>query len=435
MNYRFDLFDMIYCISSTCDLISNEIADHHNQVAFLAVNIARELDFTVEQQRNIFIAGLLHDIGAFSTKERRELLLSEADDIHDHALIGASLLENFEPLKNVAEIIRYHHLPWGNGAGRLAGGRSVSPESHVIHLADRVAVQIDPKREIIGQADIIRENIRSLSGRLFVPEFVDAFLELSKREYLWFSVINKPLMSRLPDLMNFTAIGLSLDETVSISEIFANIIDFRSPFTARHSIGVAAVAEKLAELSGFTEKECKMMLIAGYLHDLGKLAIDNDILEKNGALSEEEYNIIKTHTFHTYRTLQVIKGFEVINNWASLHHEKLNGAGYPFHLKAGDIPPGSRIMAVADTFTALLEDRPYRRGIGLKNAVATIGEMVDSGLLCPAVFKTLMANLEELDAVRMAAQERAGNRYELIHAVLAEPLAAALSAPARGIQN
>src|SRR5690606_8284531 len=114
---------------------------------------------------------------------------------------------------------------------------------------------------------------------------------------------------------------LNLDELIKLSEVFAYIIDFRSPFTANHSLGVAQVARKLAELAGFSENECKMMLIAGYLHDIGKLAISNEILEKPEKLETDEFNIIKSHVFYTYRTLESIKEFETINIWASLHHE------------------------------------------------------------------------------------------------------------------
>lgn len=120
------------------------------------------------------------------------------------------------------------------------------------------------------------------------------------------------------------------DEIIELTKIFANIIDFRNPFTATHSAGVAKTAEKLAELAGFSENECKMMLVAGYLHDLGKLAVSKSILDKPGNLDPGERNVIRSHAFYTYRLLQAIKGFEIINKWASFHHEKLNGKGYSF---------------------------------------------------------------------------------------------------------
>jgi len=95
------------------------------------------------------------------------------------------------------------------------------------------------------------------------------------------------------------------------------------------------------------------MEIAGYFHDLGKLRVPKEILEKPGKLSTEEFNIIKSHTYHTYRILSHIPNFETINWWASFHHERLNGSGYPFRINAFNFPLGSRIMAIADVFTLL----------------------------------------------------------------------------------
>ena len=139
------------------------------------------------------------------------------------------------------------------------------------------------------------------------------------------------------------------------------------------------------------------MLVAGYLHDLGKLAVNNAILEKPGQLDDEEFNSIKSHPFYTYRTLQVIKEFETINTWAALHHERLDGSGYPFHLTAEDIPLGSRIIAMADVFTAITEDRPYRKGMDRDEVLGVMSGMVAGKKLCPNVFQLLADHFEETE--------------------------------------
>ncbi len=122
------------------------------------------------------------------------------------------------------------------------------------------------------------------------------------------------------------------------------------------------------------------------------MAVRKDILDKNGSLNQEEFNIVKSHTYYTYRLLQGIKGFEVINTWASLHHEKLDGSGYPFHLLGKNIPFGSRIMAVADIFTAISEIRPYRYAMSKEEVIDVIQSMTDNGLICKKVTKILFDN-------------------------------------------
>ena len=413
-NNQVNMYDLIFCLTNTGDLISNTISSHHKKVAYLAFRIAKQFGLTASQQNEVFLAGLLHDIGAFSKRDRLELIETEAPDANNHAVIGAKILEGFAPLHEAAKIIRYHHTPWKGHESKTFDGGSVPLASHIIHLADRIAVQICPGKGAIGQIKGICEKIMRGSGTIFMPELVEAFLSLSGKEYIWLDLNYEPLMTIMPSMMNFDTVELGLDEVIKLSEVFAYIIDFRSHFTANHSSGVAAVAAKIADLVGFSENEQKMMLVAGYLHDLGKLAIDSEILEKPSKLEIEEYNEIKSHTFYTFRTLQVIPGFETINVWASYHHERLDGKGYPFHLTSEDIPLGSRIMAVADVFTAISEDRPYRKGMNQFAVVKVIRNMVETNALCPFVAEVLIDNYELLNECRIKEQIKAALKYKAL---------------------
>ncbi len=407
-----NMFDLISCISSTGDLINKEITNHHKKVAYMAFRIAESFGLSKEQQREIFLAGLLHDLGAFSPAERLELFDRETPDAHRHAFVGAWIIENFQPLKNASEIIRYHHMPWDDGKGKMLEDKHIPLSSHILHLADRIVVQIDPDKGIIAQVDAISKNIKGRAGSDFFPSLVEAYLDISGREYIWLDTVYEPLMTVIPNMLNFDTLELTIDQAIDLSKVIAYLIDFRSPFTVKHSTGVAAVAEKLAEMIGFSENECKMMMIAGFLHDLGKLAVNQEILEKPGRLETDEVNIIRSHTFYTFRTLQTINGFETINTWASLHHERLNGEGYPFHYKSEDIPLGSRIMAAADIFTAITEDRPYRRGMSQENVIEVMEGLVKSNSICPLVFSYISENFEELNDIRNKAQESAGMEYD-----------------------
>jgi putative nucleotidyltransferase with HDIG domain len=156
---------------------------------------------------------------------------------------------------------------------------------------------------------------------------------------------------------------MSIEDLVQLSKIFSHIIDFRSKFTAKHSAGVAKTAERLAELVGFSPMECRMMLVAGYLHDLGKLAISDEVLEKPAKLTIDEYNEIRAHTYYTYRLLEPIAEMKTINEWAAFHHEKLNGKGYPFHLAGTTYLWAHGLWRWRMCFTAVTESRPYRKSM------------------------------------------------------------------------
>lgn len=406
-----NMYELIVCLTDAEDLISPEVANHHQQVAYLAFKIGEQLGLPDEEKKSLVLAGLLHDAGTLSLDERLELLESESPTSQNHALRGAQLIEGFPPLRNAADIIRYHHIPWENGAGCKFKGNDVPYLCHILHLADRIAVLVDHSRDVIDQIKGIQEAILRQKGSVFTPESVDAFLEISCQEYIWLNIVYKPLLNILPDIVTLGVVELELDDVIELTMIFAKIIDFRSPFTANHSAGVAKTAEKLAALSGFSETECKMMLVAGNLHDLGKLAVQREVLEKPYKLSPEEFNMIRGHTFYTYRLLQSITGFETINKWASFHHEKLNGEGYPFHLNEESIPLGSRIMAVADIYTAITEDRPYRKGMPKEQVIAILNSMVDNRSISPYVVSILLENFECIHDVCRKAQEQAAAEY------------------------
>jgi putative nucleotidyltransferase with HDIG domain len=385
---------------------------HQEQVAYIALSVASELKLSTDQQCQVALAGELHDVGFLSMEDRIKFTEKdfEVTETYNHEFIGYVLLRKFKPLKTSAEMIRFHHLPWDYGKGSTCEGVDVPFGSHILNLADRIAVSIDKSSEVLGQVDEIVKNVLQYSGKLFHPDVVKAFLSLSSREYFWLDASSPNCGSIVKRKVSPYNIWLSTNELLQLAEVFAQIVDFRSPFTAHHSTGVAATAGALARVAGFSEMECELMQVAGYLHDIGKLAIPSSIVEKPGGLSDLEQHIMKSHVYYTYRTLENINGFETINTWASLHHERLDGSGYPFHLTAVDLPLGSRIMAVADVFTALMEDRPYRKGMKKEDALEILDKMTTFSL-DPHIVSLLFDNLDEINTIRFTAQNMAEDRY------------------------
>jgi HD-GYP domain-containing protein (c-di-GMP phosphodiesterase class II) len=408
------LFDMVMCLSDSLDLISQDVINHHKRVAYIAFSLGAELGLSREEQNELLLAGALHDIGAFSLRERLDALEFELGDphrpsrtgysLHRHAQIGYLLLKGFEPFFHVANIVRYHHVPWD---GEEEFGEKIPLESHLLHLADRIDVLIDKRKEILDQSEIIVEKIDQKSGTMFAPHLVEAFKNLASKEFFWFE-----LTSRSPDsiLLGRSRLGdveLDLDGLLDFSRFLAQIVDMRCRFTATHSWGVAIVSQILGQFMGLSEKEGKMLKIAGYLHDLGKLAVPQEIIDQPGALSQSQYNIIKSHAFYTYNILENIEDLEPINFWASFHHERLDGSGYPFHHRGEDLTLGARIVAVADVFTAIAEARPYREGMDKSRALETLDRMARNGALDINVVSVLRRNYDAINSARTATQKEA----------------------------
>lgn len=408
---KVSLFDLISSLSDAIDLVSPSVVNHHKLVAYIGCSIAKELNLPEEQINDITLAGAVHDVGGLSLKERLDLLAFEAENTQLHCELGYQLLSIFKPFNNVANIVRYHHLYWNDGEGMKCKGKAVSMASHIIHLADRIAVSLNLKEEILSQVKPVLDKVMAQSNKMFNPDFVLAFKRVSEKEFFWFNLISPNIMQILRALVTIPSIELDIDALLDLTKMYAKIIDFRSKFTSTHSSGLAASAEEIARLGGFSDTECKMIRIAGYLHDLGKLAVPAEYLEKPDNLSKDEFNVIKSHAFHTYRLLKALGDFEVIAEWSAYHHECLDGTGYPFHLKGKAIPMGSRIIAVADVFVALTEDRPYRKGMSKEKTIDILQRMADNYVLDPNIVSLIKLNYEDINAIRMAAQDKATEEY------------------------
>jgi HD-GYP domain-containing protein (c-di-GMP phosphodiesterase class II) len=141
------------------------------------------------------------------------------------------------------------------------------------------------------------------------------------------------------------------------------------------------------------------MRIAGLLHDLGKLSIPNDILEKPGPLTKSEQLVVRQHTFYTYRILQQLEPLGNVAEWAAYHHETLDGRGYPFKVDETTLSLGSRIMAVADIFVALAENRPYREKLPKETIERIMGTMVENHKISSRLVEILFDNYFEANQV------------------------------------
>lgn len=422
---KFSFFDMYLSLSTALDMVDPRLGDHHKLTCYIAAHLAKHLGLVGDDYRRVFASSLIHDIGATSLHERLDILEFDCDASGDHAIIGEAVLSCVDPLADLAADIGDHHVIWNNGAGQTHRGRDVSLVSHIIQLADRVAVLIDRKTPLILlQADGIRDKIHRKSGKLFPPEMADAFCDMSKPANFWLGMDPAFLEKSLRDLSAFQDEFMGLEELEDLSSIFAFLIDSRSRFTASHSTGVAVVAEHLGLAHGLSPKVCKSLKIAGYLHDIGKLSVPTEILEKKGKLDKNERAIMDGHCFYTEKIIANVRGLEEISEWASRHHEFLDGSGYPHGLNHSDLGIHARIMTVADIFTALTEDRPYRDGMSLDDALKVIGDFADLGKIDKAVMSSLHENVGDIDSSRRDAQIAENNKLDKLWSRAAEFIAA-----------
>lgn len=412
----FDLspIQIIQTLSMALEMTVSGINQHQQRTAVITYYLSNQIGLAQQEQHQLVTAALLHDIGAAPSMDERLLILTACEgkplntSLYVHAKNGAKLLEKSLCFNNIATIIRFHHDKWAGGNPSGLSGEAIPLGSRIIHLAGSIDTYVDHSKHIFSQTDKVEKKIMQGRGINFDPTLVDAFRIVAQQDCFWLDIMNPQYASSL--IRHSTAWAktrLTPQELLNIAEIYATLIDRTSSFTANHSRSVSSVAVLLAQEMGFCESERYMMRVAGLLHDLGKLSLPCELLEKQGPLSPYETKLVRQHTYFTFRILERIGPFKTIAYWAALHHETLDGKGYPFKLSKTHLPLGSRIMAVADVFVALAEDRPYRSRISKKQLKAILLDMVASHKLDARVVKTLFANYEAADAIVTA-----GTLYE-----------------------
>jgi response regulator RpfG family c-di-GMP phosphodiesterase/signal transduction histidine kinase len=181
------------------------------------------------------------------------------------------------------------------------------------------------------------------------------------------ALANKNLRMRTSDLVEQQR-SLFLSTVKSL----ASAIDAKDEYTRHHSTRVTEFSLKIAAKMGFSEKEISDLELASILHDVGKIAVPESILNKPGKLTPEEFTLIKEHPVRGESILSPVVELKEIARVVRAHHERYDGTGYPDRLKGHEIPLGARIMAIADTYDSITSERPYRKAASHRYAVKEI---------------------------------------------------------------
>ncbi|GAV22401.1 HD domain-containing phosphohydrolase [Carboxydothermus pertinax] len=394
MKYEVDLTDVVIALSKALEFTKEELGYHHERVAYIAASLGKKLNLPEKDYETLFWASFLHDLGAGAKLVDREIYNLDKYDTN-HANLGYELLKDVPFFSEVAQVIKHHHTKFIDFSSDEKYN-SLAFLSQIIFAADQIDLMLLPKKSALLQQNEIERYFRKNNKILFNEKIVEAFLSLSRQESFWLDLTEIYVEERLKHLRPKTKILAGERELKLLTVPFARIIDAKSPFTEKHSLKVAALSGQLAEITGHSAQKT-LIEIAGLLHDIGKLAVPNKVLEKNGPLNDEEFALIKAHPYFTYYLLKDVDGFEDIARWAGYHHEQPNGQGYPFKLKKDQLCLLSRVIAVADKWVALTEKRPYRDALPVKNALEIIEDMAKKEIVDRDIVKLLKENIDFLE--------------------------------------
>ena len=416
---KLDLTDMLYALSFALEKAEMELlgieTGHGRRVACLSMYMAEQAGIKGEELRDYVGCCVLHDnaLAEFIHEELSESPISEGLEtqspdiinidavIHDgsHCKIGEENIRLVPFRTNVDNIVLYHHEN-ADGSGPL--GKTAAEtglKAQILHLADEVDIHFNLSGMTESEFNRVSEWVQSQSGKMFSEASVKLFHDAVTYDKIAYLASRGALASMQREMRTVTS-EYSDEAIHRLAGMFARIIDYKSEFTQTHSLSVADKVEQMANYYGFDHEKTIRLYLAGALHDIGKLIVSNDILEKQSRLTDDEFSVMRDHASATRNILRRVKGIPDILRWASNHHEKLNGTGYPRGLTAKNLGFEERLMACVDIYQALTEKRPYKDGMPHEKAIAIMMKMADEGEIDEAIVRdmeTVMAPSESAE--------------------------------------
>lgn len=381
------LGQLLNSLSYALDIAENRYYGHSRRTAYIAYYIAKEIGLKEEDIIDIYYASLIHDIGMAGDLSNYSVMdIHYHDDLKkEHCALGYKILDKLPLKKEIKKYILYHHEEWeGTGPYGLKEN-SIPLASQIIHLADYFEIFFIRNTEykvVDYDVNIISRWLDKYRNKMFQSYLCDAFLEVISKERFWLDLKSININLVLEIIEPGKNISIDIEDLQKISEAFSILIDAKSKFTYEHSKGISNITCNFATYLGYNPLMIKKLTIAANLHDIGKFVIPLNILEKPDKLTSTEFSIIKSHAYYTKLILKQVEGIEDIAEWAGNHHEKLNGKGYPEKLDEKTLTKEDQLIAFADIFQALTEDRPYRNGMNPKNAIDIMKDMAEKGYLC-----------------------------------------------------
>jgi putative nucleotidyltransferase with HDIG domain len=440
--------ELLSALSYALDLTEGQPEGHGVRCCWIGMNIGRAIGLAGDELNDLYYTLLLKDIGC-SSNAARICQLYLTDDLEfkrdaklldeslpqvlrfvlSHTGLKAGLSERFRSLVTIfttggtiarelietrcqrgAEIVRMMRFServasgildldeYWNGRGKPVGikGTEIALSARIGLIAQVVDVFHTSAGPLSAQKEVARR-----AGSWFDPELVEIFGTIARDPAFWATLAAPDLKQTVIAMAAHDASdGVDDDYLDDVAAAFAEVVDSKSPFTSGHSKRVALFTDMIAEELGIDEQQRRYLKRVALLHDIGKLGVSNQILDKPGKPDDAEWQSIRSHPALSELILSKIAAFKDLSRIAGAHHERLDGKGYPRGISGDAICLETRIVTTADIFDALTADRPYRAAMPVSQALAIMARDVGTAIdmRCFAALTGAMERLEKAAA-------------------------------------
>jgi HD-GYP domain-containing protein (c-di-GMP phosphodiesterase class II) len=379
-----DMVEIAYIGAST---------NHGKRIAALCAAMCRHLGIEEDGLSDIVSCALLHDNALTEFILLQQGREEDALYLGAHCEIGQKNADMLPFKGSIDGFIHYHHER-ADGYGPFGLLEGYCPlEAELIAAADMIDAGRHLQRIRPEELPALRQSIADDIHRRFTGRAGNALLAVLDEELLA-ALQDERIVETVRRSVPVWTMDIEDPALIPIGEFIARIIDHKSTFTKVHTQQIANRAWVMAEYYGYDLTQKIQLYLAAALHDIGKLSVPSEVLEKPGKLNDEEFKIIQNHVVQTRVLLSAMDGLGPITEWASNHHEKLNGKGYPLGKTAKDLDFNSRLMACLDIYQAVSEERPYHPRRSHAETIPILNSMAEKGEIDSAIVKDLSVVME-----------------------------------------
>ena len=373
---------LCFMFSKAFDMIEEEYtgaSEYHSlRVASLCAKMGKCVGIEDDSLLALSTCALFHDNALTEYSLIQGESIYSSIDLRPHCECGQRNVEWLPFAKSVDGYILHHHS-CENGKGPF-GVSEFPSEAAFIGAADISDFTYHLQRVPAGELNIVRDKIAARIGTFSTKSAIETLLAVLDNEMLE-SLRDENIHETVQKLLPAWKTRVEDTTVFRLARFIAHIIDCKSKYTRKHSEQISNRAWVMSSSYGYSREEMVQLYLSASLHDIGKIAIPSVTLEKAGKLTDDEYRLIMEHVRHTYDWLGEVEGLGKIRTWASEHHEKLDGSGYPFGKRDTELEFNSRLLSCIDIYQAVCEERPYHSARSHEDTMPILCKMAENGYI------------------------------------------------------
>lgn len=399
-------------IRDTLEMIDERAMSHGSRVAYY---VSKMLECRGGYEKfeiaDIAILATFHDIGAYKTNDFSDLLRFEYKDFMPHSIYGYLFMKYLSPLEEMSKVLLYHHVDCRQLETVDYEYKNLSAYINVADRADIYATVLGEKFD-----NRVLEHYR---GKKFTDEALSLFYEAEEKYHMSERIKSGKYSEDLDELTDYLI--FANEEKKKYLEMLTYCVGFRSQTFVENEITSLCVADELGEKIFLEDSQREILYYGALMHDIGMLAIPEEIIDAPRKLTTEEIVLLRTHVEKAEHVLRANAMEEEVIRLVAAHHEREDGSGYPRRLEDKQMTKLQKLLQVADVVTGLFNKRSYRKAKSKEEITAILAEEAERGKLNKPLVNIMITFYDEImDKVKkesenmMKMYNRLNTNYDLV---------------------